>query len=78
MSGDSSSDSRDLPPVERRALGFGDFSELGLAKGSLGLARGMGGDGELFSSAERRCNTSADSLPTADDGEGKGADTGDV
>ena len=76
MSGDSSSDSRDLPPVERRAIGFGDFSELGLAKGSLGLARGMGG--ELFSSVERRCKTSGDSLPTADDGEGTGADTGDV
>ena len=75
MSGDSSSDSRDLPPVERRVLGFGDFTELGLAKGRLGLARGKGV--ELFSSVERRWRTSGDSLPTADDGDGTVADTGD-
>jgi hypothetical protein len=60
VSGDSSSDSLLLPPVDLRVLGGrGDLAELGLER------RGRGG--EAFSSTERRWRARGESWDTAGD-----------
>ena len=63
VSGDSSSDSLDLPPVLRRILGFGDLEELGEARG-----RG----GEALPSVESLCRATGDSAEGVGTGEGRG------